>query len=45
MYVGLNQFDLEERCSIFPQLTAPIENSFLIKSTSSFKSNNDCFLK
>lgn len=22
MYVGLNQFDLEERCSLFPQLTA-----------------------
>ena len=25
MYVGLNRLDLEERCSLFPQLTALIE--------------------
>ena len=45
MYVGLNRLDLEERYSLFPQLTALKENFFLIKSTSSFRSNNDCFLK
>lgn len=25
MYVGLNRLDFEERCSLFPQLTALIE--------------------